>query len=360
MKKALLIAALTASCTPAFAQSSVVLYGIVDAGISFDDNGVNGRQGRLQNGFLNGSRWGMRGAEDLGGGLKAVFNLEQALSSDTGMENSYAGQPGSTVKGTGFNRVAYVGLESGWGSLRLGRDYTPFFNTSVATDNMALGLYGSNLSQIALNGGDAENLHRASNGVYYASPNFAGLTLRAVISAGAERSSSPKSEGRFRGVGGQYAKGPVLISAAYQDVAVLNTAGNDTDLRKDLIVGGSYDFVVARVGGGYAQVNPPGASNTASQWWLGGTVPVGRGTIRMQFSRMELDRPGNQTKPQSKTVGIGYVYPFSRQTAGYVTYGKVWNNSAASFSLYAAAASLTAGGLGADPNGFGIGIRKLF
>ena len=359
MKKKLLFAVLMLGAAPAFAQSSVTLYGIADAGVSFDDNGVNGRQGRLQNGFLSGSRWGMRGSEDLGNGFKAIFNLEQAISLDTGVAKSYIGQPGGTTSGVGFNRVSYVGLDTPYGSVILGRWYTPFFNASLATDNFGLGLYGSNLMQVELNGGDAENLHRASNAVYYTSPNMAGFVVRGVVSAGAEKTTSPKAVGRLYGIGGDYKKGPVVLSVGFQGVETLVNAGTDTQLRKDFIIGGNYDFTVAKLGGGYAQIDPPGGGNTAKHWWVGGTMPWGRGTFRLQYGQMTFNNPGAATG-KAQILGVGYVYSLSKQTSLYATYGKVWNNNASRVTLFGAAANVAPGAVGADPDGFGIGMRKLF
>jgi predicted porin len=362
MKRKLVVAATMAACVPAaMAQSSVTLYGIVDLGVSFDKNGAGGKSTQLKNGFNSGSRFGFRGTEDLGGGLQAIFNLEAAIAGDTGALSNYAGQPGSTTTSTGFNRRSVVGLQSrSWGLLTLGRDYTPFFQSSLDSDAFNLGLYGSNLNLIVLNGSNAENLHRASNGIFYTSPSFSGFTVRAFGSLGAERSAAPKDERRMIGGGLEYRQGPILITSGYQTDNVLNAAGTDTLKRKDAIIGGTYDFGAFSLSTGYASVDPAGPSNKRSSVWFGGTVNVGSaGKVIAQVSEMRFQAPGVEDG-KGRTYGVAYSYQFSKQTNGFITWGRVNNNARSNLTLYGAAATVAAGGFGADPSGLGIGIRKRF
>ena len=115
MKKSLLaLAALGASAGVAHAQSSVTLYGIVDEGFNINTNAGGKHLYNLSSGVLQGSRWGLRGTEDLGGGLQAVFVLEDGFDASTGK----FGQGGLE-----FGRQAYVGLSSNFGALTLGRQY---------------------------------------------------------------------------------------------------------------------------------------------------------------------------------------------------------------------------------------------
>src|SRR5437868_3826129 len=117
MNKTLIAAAsATALFAPlAHAQSSVTLYGLIDAGIAYTNNVNGGSQWRMTTGTINGSRFGLRGTEDLGGGLKALFVLENGFNANNGA----LGQDGKL-----FGRHAYVGLSrSGFGTLTLGRQY---------------------------------------------------------------------------------------------------------------------------------------------------------------------------------------------------------------------------------------------
>src|SRR5579875_4171315 len=102
MKKTLLVAALTGVfATAAHAQSSVTLYGLIDAGITYTNNQNGHSNWKASSGSVNGSRWGLRGAEDLGGGLKAIFTLENGFN----IMNGTNGQGGAE-----FGRQAYVGI----------------------------------------------------------------------------------------------------------------------------------------------------------------------------------------------------------------------------------------------------------
>ncbi|MWM63436.1 porin, partial [Escherichia coli] len=121
MKKTLTALAVLGACmSNASAQSAVTLYGIIDAGLTrvVNDSGSNGNRTTVEAGQMQVSRWGLRGEEDLGGGLKARFNLEGTLLNDTGA----AGVPTGTPSGTSlFDRDATVGLSGNFGALTLGR-----------------------------------------------------------------------------------------------------------------------------------------------------------------------------------------------------------------------------------------------
>ena len=116
MKKTLMVAALTGVfATAAHAQSSVTLYGLIDAGITYTNNQQGHSNWKATSGSVNGSRWGLRGSEDLGGGLKAIFTLENGFS----IMNGTNGQGGRE-----FGRQAFVGLSSDqFGAVTLGRQY---------------------------------------------------------------------------------------------------------------------------------------------------------------------------------------------------------------------------------------------
>jgi len=133
------LAAALVAATPlfAFAQTNVTMYGIVDVAVeSAKDGGPNGRQTMVASGDQSTSRIGFRGTEDLGGGLKAIFNLEAGVAADTGAQDA-AGL---------FQRRAVVGLEGDFGTVTLGREYSPIASIAGASDEFGQGFYGSNLS----------------------------------------------------------------------------------------------------------------------------------------------------------------------------------------------------------------------
>ena len=214
MKKILLASAIASLFSvTAHAQSSVTLYGIIDEGVQFSSNAKNsvggtnvgGRQVALDStSGEQGSRWGLKGAEDLGGGLQAVFTLESGINLNTGA----LGQGG-----TEFGRQAFVGLSSSqYGAVTLGRQYDSV--VTYAQPVASVGYAGS--SSLAEHPGDLDNTNnslRTNNTIKYASPNFSGLTFGAEVSLGGQAGNVTAGGGY--NAGAAYSNGPVTLGAAY-------------------------------------------------------------------------------------------------------------------------------------------------
>ncbi|RDK03141.1 porin [Paraburkholderia lacunae] len=224
-KKLLTAATLAVFASAAHAQSSVTLYGLIDAGISYVNNSKSGTSHdklfKYDDGVAQGSRWGLRGTEDLGGGLKALFVLENGFNSGNGT----LGQGGAL-----FGRQAYVGLsKNDIGSLTFGRQYS--FSTDYLGGNYSTG--GQTVAgNYAYHINDVDQLtsSRINNAVKFSSSNFAGLTFGAMYGfsnqAGAF-AGSPASgtvaapvagSSRAYSFGLNYANGPFGIGAAYTDI----------------------------------------------------------------------------------------------------------------------------------------------
>ncbi|SAK79537.1 porin [Caballeronia fortuita] len=184
-RKTLAAAAAMATCAYAHAQSSVTLYGVLDAGITYTSNISNanghGKAVQFQDGVIQPTQWGMTGSEDLGGGVRAIFTLENGFS----LSNGQLIQSGSM-----FNRKAYVGLIGPWGRLTLGRDFDFIGETFPRYSNGVLtpaGLLGWGLSSYASGGYILDNRvwgDQVSNAVKYVSPTFAGLNAGAMYAFG--------------------------------------------------------------------------------------------------------------------------------------------------------------------------------
>jgi len=279
LKKNLLATAALAAfaalaATSAHAQSSVTLYGIIDAGISYVNNSSASptRAGdslvKYDDGVAQGSRWGLRGAEDLGGGLKAIFTLENGFNSGTGT----LGQGGAE-----FGRQAYVGLaQNNVGSLTFGRQYS--FSTDYLGSNYAIG--GQTVAgnyAYHMNDFDQLTSSRINNAVKFSSANFYGFTFGAMYgfsnTAGAFAgtpnttvgTTTTQGSSRAYSFGLNYKAGPLGIGAAYTDIryptaatpafsstiANINTTGT-TNNAKDLRtfgIGANYAFGAATVFG---------------------------------------------------------------------------------------------------------------
>ncbi|SAL19588.1 porin [Caballeronia terrestris] len=207
MKKSLLaLAALGTFAGAAQAQSSVTLYGIVDAGFVFNNNSSGNQLYSLMSGSLQGSRWGLRGTEDLGGGMKALFVLENGFDLMTGR----LGQGGDE-----FGRQAYVGLStSQFGTVTLGRQYD-----SVVDYTGALEVGSQWGTRFGAHPGDLDNMNnsnRVNNAVKYTSTNYGGFTFGGLYSLGGNAGQFNRNQIWSLGVG--YNQGPLQFGAGYLNV----------------------------------------------------------------------------------------------------------------------------------------------
>jgi len=206
MKKSLLaLAALGTFAGAAHAQSSVTLYGIVDAGFAYNNNSGGHKLYETSAGNLQGDRWGLRGTEDLGGGLKALFVLENGFNAFTGK----LGQGGDE-----FGRQAYVGLSSQYGTVTLGRQYD-----SVVDYTGAFEVGSQWASFYAAHPGDLDNMNnsnRTNNSIKYTSTNYSGFTFGGLYSLGGVAGQFNRNQIFSGGVG--YAQGPLTLGAGYLNV----------------------------------------------------------------------------------------------------------------------------------------------
>jgi predicted porin len=226
MNKTLAACAVLGVCmSNASAQSTVTIYGIIDAGltrvINDSGNGNNGTRTTLEAGQMQTSRWGLRGEENLGDGLKARFGLEGLLANDTGAAGIPTGTPSTTSL---FDREATVGLSGGFGALNLGRQNVLGMNAIAMADPMAMafaptnpnvlfsvmnsapayGAYGAN------NGGSAL---RQSNSIRYTSPYYKNVGIALMRAFGEQPGSTEKS--RYEGVSAFYHTGPLSVAAVH-------------------------------------------------------------------------------------------------------------------------------------------------
>jgi predicted porin len=344
MKKSLLAVAVAAALpAAAFAQTNVTLYGILDAGVGMNDpDGPGSKSSMVVNsGYQSTSRWGIRGAEDLGGGLRATFNIEAGLDVDTGTDDGGANY---------FQRRAVVGLAGGWGEVRLGRDYTPGFSAAGAGDVMGYGLLGTWLTYTAGAGGIQT---RASNGIHYTG-SFSGITVRAMYAEGEGTTSATKDSNDAYGLSAVYAGGPMTLLGYYQ--VVNDATGNETE---QMGVGGGWNFGGFRVLVNYGMADVDGGPETTGLA-LGVGLNLGAGELRAQAMQIERDAVGGGTDPKATVFGIAYLHPLSKRTNLYATYGMARNNSTGTFGVFASDNAIAPSAAGADPSGFAVGVRHVF
>lgn len=392
MKKAMLaIAVLGTLSGAAYAEgSSVQLYGLMDLGLSHFTGVSNGSGGAasstgISSGGESGTRIGVKGTEDLGGGLDVIYDAETGFcAAGTGQDQAvgYSGTGASNgfCTGGGFmQRQSWAGLQGGFGTVTLGRQYTLFFLNEAYTDPFGYGLTG-NVGNLSLS--IPGNSVRSDQTIEYVSPSLSGITVEASYSFAPMKggtiptaSASTSDVPRSWSLNGEYAGGPVKVGVNYtqftNETMGLNPAGYNNG-KYDLIQGyGSYDFGVAtisalyeRAAGDYADGTTTGISAGDDKFWmLGATVPVGRGSFLASYGQLKVEN-NSVLEPSSvygtaKQYAVGYTYALSKQTDLYASYGHITNDSQMAFAVGSAADSFK-GVAGQSSSGTVLGMRVKF
>jgi predicted porin len=344
MKKSLIALAVLAASGAAMAQSSVTLFGVVDATVRYVDGGsVGGNQWSLTNSGNTSSRLGFRGTEDLGGGLSASFWLEAGVNNDNGTgsasntNNANSGTTGTGTQGLTFNRRSTVSLAGNWGELRLGRDYVPYFYNMNAFDPFGTNGVGSSLNftlagMNVISGGAINTTAagiRASNSIGYLMPNIGGFYGQVMLAMGenttkvAGVNNPAKANGNVGSVRAGYANGPVDIAVGWgqttfapsQQYFVTN-------------IGASWNFGVAKAMFLWNQEAADTITNTtlrSNTYLIGATMPLGAGELKGSYMW------GNSTNDglDGSQIALGYVYNLSKRTALYTTYSYINNDGKA-------------------------------
>ncbi len=308
MKKTLVALAVLAVSGAALAQSSVTLYGRVDAALASWETKVNGvglKQTGIQNGSAAGlttSRWGMKGTEDLGGGLKANFVLENRFNVDDGTQN------GSTRM---FHGNSYVSLAGGFGEVKLGRTYTSFDDARAvgASSNVfdsAFTAYGDVFGL----GGDYTS--RGNNQVRFDSANFGGFS-GSVSYAFGEDKTALLGASNITSLNLMYAAGPLTAAYGYQAEKATSGAKNTYN-----VLGGAYNFGVASLSAGYGTRKLDTTGSKDTEYQLGVAAPMGAVTLSAGYAHSKNELAGvNLT---GKGWGLGATYALSKRTTLYTGY----------------------------------------
>lgn len=365
MKKSLLVLAVLGTLAgSASAQTSLSVYGLADAGFVREMSGPNGAVWKLTSGIQNGSRLGFKGTEDLGRGLQAKFLLEAGINIDDGTsgQSTQAVPPGTVGFQTRaqtnrlFGRQAYVGLGSQWGSVTLGREYTPHYLALAEIDPFGAGLAGNAANFIP-------TTLRMDNTIKYTSPTWSGLT--ADIGYGFGEQPGDNSRRRQYGASVGYANGPLTVKAAYHHIdgdvpeanfptivpgAVAGVPLNET--AHFWLIGGKWDFGIAAVHLAYDETKAERTIVADSRDWLiGASAPLGPGTILFSYIH-KSDR--TNLNGDAKQYAIGYTYPLSKRTNLYTSYAQISNERDVLFT----AGNATERGTGEKQ--FNVGIRHIF
>lgn len=328
MKKVMAVMACGAMAGMAHAQSSVTLYGVVDEGFQYTNNQGGASSYAMSQGGLGSSKWGLTGNEDLGGGLRAFFKLENGFNPSNGALGN---------NGALFGRMAYVGLGSDrYGEVRLGKQYDLLFESLVPLS--AAGKFAGGLGAHA---GDVDNVwgdFNLSNAVKYLSPTLAGFRLGAAYAFG----NVAGSMGRNQVVNFSltYGAGPLGLAAAY--LKVNNPATAVWSATSSPVAGAAYtNPLTTPIYRGYATASSLQIAGGGAKYQLGAsnfgllytnvqfsdavrttTTPLGGNA---HFDTLE----GNYTYNVSPALLLGAAYSYT--WASGARYGQV--NLGSTYSL---------------------------
>jgi GBP family porin len=344
-KTAIALAVLGTFAGAASAQSSVTLYGRAEANVTYNERGsslAGNSQTALYDGGANtgigGSRFGFRGVEDLGGGLKAFFVLEAGYNIDTGASastNANTGAEPTAGNDRLFSRLSYVGLSDSWGEVALGRQETVSRQVNNVAD--ASGLGEIKVDEVivlgaAANSGTATNGRaffqsfgqRQDNAVTYTSPSFGGFKSRVMVAMG------ENSTGDYYGIQGSYTAGPLNVAYGFDTYSSPpNTfSGNFNQTHS---IGANYNFGVATLYAGFKNTGAVGNQNgtliggatksgttvdSQEAWNVGVMVPFGAWQFRAQYIQSDYDLYNGASEDITK-YGVSARYALSKRTTAY-------------------------------------------
>lgn len=373
MKKALQSIVLLGAVTGvAHAETAVQLYGVVDGGLQYKttkvhngDDTTTTRETGIKDNNLSGSRWGLKGSEDLGNGTSVIFQLESGFSLGTG---------GFAHKDRLFGRTAVIGLKGDdWGTLTVGRQF------NVADEFMdSFDAFGISLGQAGADSSFGDSLGtRMDASVKYMSPEFAGFRFGLAYAGNRSHEinrhngwteSESRNASNWFSTGLSYENGPFAIGASFDRYRVNTVSGsiNDTNgivknkyASKTWNVGASYDFEVVKLHALYGEIRGEVATDHGFEyglitdmplpsylakidpglyrqkaWAIGLSAPVSE-SGKLMFSyqgvkvkNMALDRDYDdsefQYKEKSKIFSVGYTHDLSKRTTVYaaLSFGK--------------------------------------
>lgn len=368
MKKSLLaLAVLGAFAGAAQAQTNVTLYGIVDLGVRFTDNGTDDDNWTMENG-QSASRFGIKGTEDLGSGLKASFVLENGFDADDGTSDLTDDGERTEL----FGRLAYVGLGGGFGQVRLGRQVSPI---KAAVDTIDVfggagqnGIYdfvGTTAAGVDTDGdGVGEDVgfgipERRSNQITFLAPKVAGFTGQVAYAFSEEEGAFAGTFDSPRAYGAQvgYGNGPVNVQVAYDNVRF----GTDFN-NKTAYLGATYDLGVAKIHAGYAAGELEFGAGEAEMraFHLGATAKLGVGSLQAQWIRNDAR---DVADGETDTLQLGYSHPISKRTNLYAMAAHIRNDDGASIGLGTeedAATGAEVPVVGENANIVTVGVRHKF
>ena len=338
-KKLIALAVAAASVAPAaMAQTAnpVTLYGRVY--VMFESVEAKGgaspvaRRNRVSD---QSSLLGVRGTEDLGGGLKAFFQLETAFRPDSNNTTFAARNSG-------------IGLQGGFGSVLMGRWDSPYKSATIAVDPFGDLTIGG---ITGINNDQGNHDRRVQNVVQYWTPNFAGFAGR--VSYGANEGKTASLDPQEMAASLTWGKGPIYLFYAYEKLEDASATLKEQEANS---IGGSFVIGPVKLGGLYGEYKKTNLTKKKS--YMGNAVfTAGKHQFIYQYQDSQDGGASGAEQPEASSHTVGYQFNFSKRTFFLAQYTKVDNNNTASGNFGANALAISAG---QDPQGIAVGLRHVF
>ncbi|QBR02057.1 porin [Paraburkholderia pallida] len=337
----------------AHAQSNVTLYGVVDSGILYTSKTLNpttgqnaGHQFSLLTGGLTPSLFGLKGNEDLGGGMKAIFALESGIDMTNGGLND--------SNGNLFGRQAWVGIDSRFGTVKGGVQLSPFVLSLIASDPRGASYFGSGVpiytGAVFVTG--AFN----SNSISYTSPRIAGFQGSALLALGGIAGNF--QAGRQYSASVDYTYGPLLITASMYDGNAGGTAATtpipSTVAFTGRTIGASYQYDALTVKAVFINLKVAGSFDNRV---YGGGLSYRFTPVTTVDAGVWYTSDGNDTNNHSILAATGLTYSLSKATLLYGQFGYVDNHGKMDTGLSTNGALF---GVAGTTFATAVGIRHLF
>ena len=358
-KKVIALAVAALASSAAFAQTNVTIYGVVDVGQSFvkSSGAANGGDNQSTVGRLdsNSSLIGFKGVEDLGNGLKAIFQYESGFDADTA---------GALAGG----RDTFAGLTGGFGTVVAGRLTHPLRAMGAKVELMpgASGV-GTTMSVTGRIGGlNTGADDRASNAIAYVSPSFGGFSgTVAYVNGETQPNGNGAAEARQYQIAGQYDNGPLFVGAGYH--AAKNTSGVDANDARIYRVAAVYTLPTnTKLTALFDNTKVEGANGAYDKrnaWSIGAAQSFGKNTVGLEYGRSGKikTQDGTEADTKSSIWSALYTYTLSKRTSVHARYSKLTNQDGINNNFYINPVNNgVATGLGSDYTGYMVGLRHAF
>jgi len=326
----------------AHADPTVTIYGVADAYMAFQKGDRS--EVKVDSGGLAGSRIGFSASQDLGSGTQAIAKFEAGIGADTGTSNQ---------NGITWGRQTWVGLTGNYGTLTLGRQYTPTFVAVDTDDPFDTGAGSAASSGIVTILGGA----RADNSVSYELPKFAGVTIDTMYAAGESTVGSAQNKSFF-GASARYGSGPLGVGITYGH---LNRSDDGGVAAYSLLVSGTYDFGAVKVMGGAQGVrNSSRQANVADdrvEFYAGVHVPFGDDALWLGAGTGSVRHVSNSRATQ---LSVGYLHSLFKNTTVYGVATAISNDSNAAYTTDTATGAGAAVSKGQDASALQVGMMYRF